>query len=320
MRTDVFDYKLPPNLIAQAPHERGTSRLLVLHRSTGSIDHRTFSDLPSYLLPSDLLIVNDTRVSARRLRAQRENGHQSEVLLIRPIGEKSWECLVRPARPARPGVRLNLMGRNGASLPAIVVGETAEGGRLIELHGRLERDSIALWGETPVPPYIRTPLPIEQEERYQTVYGTHIGSAAAPTAGLHFTPHMLQVLAAKGIQTAPVTLSVGVGTFRPVRSETVETHVMHSEWAELSEETARQINQHHGRIVAVGTTTVRTLETAAVIDCDTSTGTVRVIPFSGQTDIFITPGFRFRAVDALLTNFHLPKSTLLMLVRIFFCR
>ena len=317
MRTEQFDYELPQELIAQTPSTRGESRLLVLHRSTGTIEHRKFGDLPEYLTPSDVLVLNDTRVSARRLRALRENGLEAEVLLLRPGGERSWHALVKPGRAFRPGHTVTLLGEDGRTARALITGVTEEGGRVLELPSAAERDDLDRWGTVPLPPYIHVPLPSEQEERYQTVYATHAGSAAAPTAGLHFTPEMLSRLETSGIRTARVTLHVGVGTFRPVRTETLQEHQMHAETAHLSPEAAACVNSTRGRIVAVGTTSVRTLETAAADGLRVQSCQSRVQAFMGETRLFITPGYRFRAVDALITNFHLPRSTLLMLVSAF---
>jgi S-adenosylmethionine:tRNA ribosyltransferase-isomerase len=316
MRTDEFDYDLPSELIAQTPGPRGESRMLVLDRATGAIAHRQFSDLAEYLVPADLLVLNDTRVSARRLRAVRESGLEAEVLLLRPAGERSWEALVRPGRAFKVGATVDLTDSDGRHTRAMVTGVTAEGGRVLEFADAATREDVQHWGASPLPPYIRVPLPAEQEERYQTVYGSRAGSAAAPTAGLHFTREMLARLSAAGIETVRLTLHVGVGTFRPVRTETVAEHEMHAETAVLSPEAAARINSAAGRVVAVGTTSVRTLETAAREAAAGGEG-ARVAPFAGQTRLFISPGYTFRAVDALITNFHLPRSTLLMLVSAF---
>jgi len=317
MRTDEFDYELPEELIAQTPVERGASRLLVLHRDTGRIEHRRFGDLPEYLAPEDVLVLNDTRVSARRIHAQRENGQDAEVLLLGPSGERSCIALVWPGRAFRIGRTVTLTGPAGDKAAAVVTSLAADGGRLLAFTTAEDRDRVMTWGSTPLPPYIRASLPVDQEERYQTVYGTHAGSAAAPTAGLHFDSEMLSRLAAKGVIAAYVTLHVGVDTFRPVRTEIAEDHEMHGEVAELRPQNAAAINGARGRVVAVGTTSVRTLESASKLAAKAGTSPNRVEPFAGETRLFITPGHRFRAVDALLTNFHLPKSTLLMLVSAF---
>lgn len=310
MRTDLFDFDLPPELIAQTPLARGESRLLVLHRETGKLEHRVFSDLPEYLNEGDTLVLNDTRVSARRLKATREGGEEAEILLLRPCEVRSWEALVKPGRALKPGKILQILGENDLSVTAVVLSSTPEGGRILQFESERIRNSLKSWGVSPLPPYINTSLHLSEEERYQTVYGTMEGSAAAPTAGLHFTPEMLDKVKEIGVSTAKVTLHVGVGTFRPVRTETLEAHEMHSETAFLSAETAEIINRTSGTIVAVGTTSVRTLETAAKF---AQVGN-RVGEFAGETNIFLSPGSRFIATDKIITNFHLPKSTLIMLV------
>ena len=322
MRTDLFDYFLPPELIAQTPLPRGESRLLVLHRANGQIEHRRFSDLLAYLNTGDTLVVNDTRVIARRLRGLRPSGHEAEVLLLRPVGERQWAALVKPGRSLREGVNLTLIGpkldlsqsgsvQEDVQETAQIVGETEEGGRLLEFADAAARDRVGLWGSSPLPPYIHMPLPTAAEERYQTVYARHNGSAAAPTAGLHFTDAMLDQAQAQGISLARVTLHVGVDTFRPVKTEDTDTHQMHGEWVTVSEEAAQAINATQGRIIAVGTTSVRALESAAQ---NTGDNSARVASYTGETRLFITPGYNFRAVDGLITNFHLPRSTLLMLI------
>jgi S-adenosylmethionine:tRNA ribosyltransferase-isomerase len=314
MRTDLFDYTLPPELIAQTPAPRGESRLLVLRRTGGSIAHRQFSDIVDLLDPSDTLVLNDTRVSARRLVADRGEGRTAEVLLVKPVADRAWEALVRPGRALKPGKQLTLQSPEGADPVVVqVVGSTPEGGRIIEFSDRAARDAAGGWGDIPLPPYIGTALPHEEEDRYQTVYAAHNGSAAAPTAGLHFTEPILERIAAKGIRIARLTLHVGVGTFRPVRTDDIEAHEMHAEHVTLSQETAELLNSAPGRIVAAGTTTVRALESAGQL-AEANGLAGRVAPFTGPTSIFITPGYGFRAVDALITNFHLPRSTLIMLV------
>ncbi|HLJ55622.1 MAG TPA: tRNA preQ1(34) S-adenosylmethionine ribosyltransferase-isomerase QueA [Chthonomonadaceae bacterium] len=317
MRTDEFDYDLPPELIAQTPLPRGESRLLVLHRFTGEIEHRLFGDLPDYLAPRDVLVLNDTRVSARRLRAIRGNGAEAEVLLVRPFGERAWQAIVRPGRAFRPGAAVTLAGPEGGPVRADVTAVTEDGGRILEFPTAELRDRAATWGQAPLPPYIHVPLPPEQEERYQTVYARQAGSAAAPTAGLHFTPELLEKLEAAGTIIARVTLHVAVATFRPVRAETVEAHEMHAETIEVPQEAADVVNGCRGRIVAVGTTSVRTLETAAAAAASSGPTAGRVAPTTGETRLFIVPGYKFRAVDAIITNFHLPRSSLLMLVSAF---
>lgn len=311
LNTSDFYYELPQELIAQTPPaDRAASRLLLYDRSARSITDGVFSDVASHLHPGDVLVRNTTRVIPARLIGVREDtgGHMEFLLLRRAEGDR-WECLARPARRARPGQEY----RVGDGLRVRVLGDTgAEGGKLVELQydGILE-EVLDRVGQTPLPPYITERL--EDPERYQTVYARERGSAAAPTAGLHFTQALLDRLRAQGVRIVDVLLHVGLGTFRPVSAERVEDHHMHAEYCEVTAEAARAINEARaagGRVVAVGTTSVRTLESAATPD-----GLVQ--PFAGQTSIFITPGYAFRAVDALITNFHLPESTLLMLVSAF---
>jgi S-adenosylmethionine:tRNA ribosyltransferase-isomerase len=313
MRTDLFDYDLPPELIAQTPHPRGESRLLVLHKDDGRIEHRMFCDLPEYLLSGDTLVLNDTRVTARRLTAIRESGLPAELLLMHPIGETGWHALVRPGRGTKPGRKLTVALGDGV-VCGTVASVTEDGGRIVQFEDRETRDRLASTGEIPLPPYIRLPLPAAQEERYQTVYAESPGSAAAPTAGLHFTQELIARIEALGASFAKLTLDVGVGTFRPVRSDEIEAHVMHAERFRISRHTAQAINGTSGRVISVGTTSVRALETAAL----GASGSERIAEVAGgESRLFITPGYRFRAVDALITNFHLPRSTLLMLVSAF---
>ena len=311
MNTSDFYYELPQELIAQTPPaDRSASRLLLYDRNTRSITDGVFSDVASHLHPGDVLVRNTTRVIPARLIGVREDtgGHMEFLLLRRAEGDR-WECLAKPARRARPGQEY----RVGDGLRVRVLGDTgAEGGKLVELlyDGILE-EVLDRVGQTPLPPYITERL--EDPERYQTVYARERGSAAAPTAGLHFTQALLDRLRTQGVRIVDVLLHVGLGTFRPVSAERVEDHHMHAEYCEVTAEAARAINEARaagGRVVAVGTTSVRTLESAAAPD-----GLVQ--PFAGQTSIFITPGYAFRAVDALITNFHLPESTLLMLVSAF---
>ena len=311
MNTSDFYYELPQELIAQTPPaDRSASRLLLYDRNTRSITDGEFSDVASHLHPGDVLVRNTTRVIPARLIGVREDtgGHMEFLLLRRAEGDR-WECLAKPARRARPGQEY----RVGDGLRVRVLGDTgAEGGKLVELlyDGILE-EVLDRVGQTPLPPYITERL--EDPERYQTVYARERGSAAAPTAGLHFTQALLDRLRTQGVRIVDVLLHVGLGTFRPVSAERVEDHHMHAEYCEVTAEAARAINEARaagGRVVAVGTTSVRTLESAATPD-----GLVQ--PFAGQTSIFITPGYAFRAVDALITNFHLPESTLLMLVSAF---
>lgn len=315
MQTALFDYNLPPERIAQTPLPRGESRLLVLHRESGRIEHRQFADLLEYLSADDTLVLNDTRVTARRLQAERENGLPAEVLLIRPVGAAQWETLVKPGKGLKPGKNMTILGPENQRVTARVLSATEAGGRIIELPDAESRDILASWGESPLPPYIHTPLPAAQEERYQTVYAAAGGSVAAPTAGLHFTPEFLRQAQAKEIALAYLTLHVGIGTFRPVKVEDTADHVMHTETVILNEACAEAVNATKGRLIAVGTTSVRSLESAAA---RLQFGDVRrVAPFTGETDLFITPGYKFQVVDAMLTNFHLPQSTLLMLVAAF---
>ncbi len=309
-KTSDFDYDLPPELIAQHPlAQRDASRLLVYDRAAGGVEHRHFSDVLEYLNAGDVLVLNDTRVIPARILGNKEDtGGKIEFLLLRREGDV-WETLAKPARRAQPGTWFTF---GGGVLRAEVLSEGAEGMRRIRLHheGTLE-EALDRVGIMPLPPYIHERL--NDPERYQTVYARERGSAAAPTAGLHFTPALLDAVRAKGVTIAPVLLHVGLGTFRPVAVEDVSEHKMHSEYYEVTAETAQTINRTRaagGRVVAVGTTSARTLESAAAED-----GTVH--PGKGWTDIFITPGYRFRAVDALITNFHLPRSTLLMMISAF---
>lgn len=308
MRTDDFDYHLPPELIAQRPLPRGESRLLVLHREDGRIEHRRFADLPEYVRSGDVLVINDSRVTARRYQAVRESGGAAEALLLRKRGATDWEALVQPGKRIRIGSRLRLVVAPGRWSEALVVASTPEGGRVLRFESEAERDSLGDSGTTPLPPYIHERL--DDEERYQTVYSAEGGSAAAPTAGLHFTLEMMAAIEELGAQFVKVTLHVGVDTFRPVKTEDVENHQMHGERYSVSEETAESIVNAAGRVIAVGTTSVRVLESAATDHRKIGAG-------SGETRLLITPGYRFKIVDALLTNFHLPKSTLLMLVSAF---
>lgn len=306
-----FNYDLPPELIAQEPvTPRDISRLMVLKKTTGEIEHGIFRDLLGYLQAPDILVLNETRVRSARLRGQRANtGGQVEVLLLRPLDGTRWEALVRPGRRLRPGSEV-LLG--GGKLTARVEAVTPAGTYIISLSeaGDIE-NLIEEVGEVPLPPYIKKRL--DDPARYQTVYATERGSAAAPTAGLHFTPELLQLLTERGVQVVRVILHVGIDTFRPVRVARVEEHQMHSEYYRVSPEAAERINAARaagGRIIAVGTTVVRTLES-----CASAAGEVQAA--QGETRLFIYPGYRFRVVDGLVTNFHLPRSTLLMLVSAF---
>ncbi|MBI4199272.1 MAG: tRNA preQ1(34) S-adenosylmethionine ribosyltransferase-isomerase QueA [Chloroflexi bacterium] len=309
MRTSDFDYPLPRELIAQTPVEpRDHSRLLVLDRQRDALDHRHFYDLPDLLRPGDLLVCNDTRVMPARLYGRRaDTGGRVELLLVRRQGTRLWSCLARPAKRLRPGARLVF----AQGLEATVREADADGFRLVELNGETLLHQV---GQVPLPPYIHTPL--QDPERYQTVYaGADQGSVAAPTAGLHFTPALLDRVNAMGIRVAFVTLHVGPDTFRPVKAEDPLEHKLSTEHWELPAETAELVNRARGegrRIVAVGTTTVRTLEQAALLSEAQGAGDLQ--SGSGWADLFILPGYRFRVVDTLITNFHLPRTTLLMLV------
>ena len=307
MKTSDFLYDLPEELIAQTPIEpRNHSRLLVVDRADGAIEHRHFYDLPGYLKKGDLLVVNDTRVMPARLIGERASGGACEVLLLRQISPVSWETLVKPGKKLKSGAKVSF---GGGRLTATIEAPTDAGGRVVRfdvLSGTLEAALDEL-GEMPLPPYIHEKL--ADRERYQTVYARAVGSAAAPTAGLHFTPELLEKIRLMGVEIVPVLLHVGLGTFRPVKAEDVSEHKMHSEFYEVTPEAAEKINRAKAegrRVIAVGTTSVRTLESAVVDGM--------LAPGSGWTDIFITPGYRFRMVDALITNFHLPGSTLIMLV------
>ncbi|MDD6327892.1 MAG: tRNA preQ1(34) S-adenosylmethionine ribosyltransferase-isomerase QueA [Eubacteriales bacterium] len=303
-----FYYDLPENLIAQDPlAQRSNSRLMVLHRETGDIEHKHFRDVIEYLNPGDCLVINDTRVIPARLIGEKEDtGAAIEVLLLKRRDDKTWETLVKPGKKMRVGARVSF---GNGKLTGEVVDIVEEGNRLIRFsYDGIFEEVLDELGQMPLPPYITHKL--EDKERYQTVYATHSGSAAAPTAGLHFTKELLQAIEEKGIRIARVTLHVGLGTFRPVKVDNILEHHMHSEFYMIDETAASIINEtraNGGKVISVGTTSTRTLETAAEED-----GTI--IAGNGWTDIFIYPGYRFKAVDRLITNFHLPESTLLMLV------
>lgn len=308
LRLSDFDYALPPERIAQTPlPDRDRSRLLFLNKRTGALAHRHFFDLPELLAPGDVLVVNDTRVSAQRLFGARpgRTGERIEVFLTHRAADGAWTALARPSRKLPPGARVEF----GDGLRAEVVARTDErGGRLLRFtteNGANVEDAIAAQSAVPLPPYIQTPL--TERERYQTVYARQEGSAAAPTAGLHFTPALLEKMEARGVQIARVTLHVGTGTFRPIETEDIAAHVMHAESARVTPEAAQIINGARGRIIAVGTTSARTLESAVV-------GPRQIQPFDGETALYVTPGFPFQIVDGLITNFHMPRSTLLVLV------
>lgn len=306
--TASYDYALPPELIAQKPIEpRDASRLLVVPRRGGDHQHQHFSDLPDWLEPGDVLVINDTRVIPARLWGIKPSGAKIEILLLRPWnGDNQWLALARPGKKLPVGSQIVL---GDGRLQAVVTDVLPTGERVLALlHEGPLFELLEKIGEPPLPPYITdrtTPA-----QRYQTVYADHPGSVAAPTAGLHFTPDLLAKLSRKGIETVNVTLHVGIGTFRPVSSDVVDDHPMHSEWYQLGEDAAARLNRREGRIVAVGTTAVRVLETVMGRHD-------RFVADAGETDIFIRPGYRFRAIDGLITNFHLPRSTLLMLVSAF---
>jgi S-adenosylmethionine:tRNA ribosyltransferase-isomerase len=313
MDVSLFDYELPPELIAQEPSpERGASRMLVMPRhGEVALADRQFGDLPEYLEAGDCLVVNDTRVIPARLPGRRPSGGKAEVLLLREVGEGLWEALVRPGARLRPGSWVTV----GDGELAVEVLELAEGGRRLvrlEYSGALD-EILERLGQVPLPPYIHREQPSEGDrQRYQTVYAERAGAVAAPTAGLHFTPEVLAELTRRGVRTASVTLHVGLGTFAPVKVDSVEDHEMHEEWYEVPAGTAHAIAETRAagrRVVAVGTTTVRALESQA------AAGGLRA--GDGLTRLFITPGYKFEVVDALLTNFHLPRSTLLMMISAF---
>ena len=311
MKTSDFYYDLPQELIAQTPIEkRDTSRLMTLNRATGEVGHHHFYELPDFLRPGDCLILNDSRVLPARLLGQRlPGGGACEVLLLTDKGDKTWECLVRPGRKMRTGAKLSF---GNGELTAEVVGEIEGGNRLVRFdYGGIFLEVLEHLGKMPLPPYIKEEL--QDKERYQTVYSKVLGSAAAPTAGLHFTPELLEKIAAKGVGVGYVTLHVGLGTFRPVKEEEITDHEMHSEFCTISPETAELINrtkENGGRVICVGTTSCRTLESWAAEDG-------HMEPKSGWTNIYIYPGYRFKVMDGLVTNFHLPESTLIMLVSAF---
>ncbi|MBX6351751.1 MAG: tRNA preQ1(34) S-adenosylmethionine ribosyltransferase-isomerase QueA [Thermoflavifilum sp.] len=309
MRVDLFDYELPEELIAQTPLEdRADSRLMVVDPVNERIEHARFRDIGRFLRPGDVLVLNNSKVLRARLYGTKaDTGARVECLLVRPVhdAENEWLALARPAKRLRPGTVIQF---DDGRVTAEVTATADEGMRVLRFHldepmeAFLERA-----GEVPLPPYIREPL--KDQDRYQTVYAQQPGSIAAPTAGLHFTEQLLDEVRAMGVQVHFVTLHVGIGTFRPVKVERVEEHHMHSEWYEVSPQTASAVNQAKAegrRVIAVGTTALRTLEAAG------ASGELR--SGSGETDLFVYPGYRFRIVDALITNFHLPKSTLMMLV------
>ncbi len=310
MKTSDFSYDLPEELIAQTPLDRrDASRLLVLDKATGAREHRHFSDIAEYLVPGDLLVLNDSRVIPARLLGARETGGAAELLLLNEKDDGRWECLARPGKRLKVGSKV-IFGEG--ELTAFIDEVLPDGNRIV----RFEYDGIFLevlekLGRMPLPPYIKKEL--QDGERYQTVYSKNLGSAAAPTAGLHFTPELLDKLREKGVELCFLTLHVGLGTFRPVKEEDIEDHLMHEEYCVVSPEAASQINRakrEGRRVVACGTTSCRTLEALSKKD-----GSIE--PFSGNINIFIYPGYKFKCIDALITNFHLPESTLIMLVSAF---
>ncbi|MDO5001790.1 MAG: tRNA preQ1(34) S-adenosylmethionine ribosyltransferase-isomerase QueA [Eubacteriales bacterium] len=307
MKKSDFYFDLPEKLIAQTPiAQRDHSRLLHVDKVTGELEHRHFFDLPEYLDEGDCLVLNDSRVLPARLIGCRPTGGSIELVLLRDLGDGRWECLSRPGRKTKPGTEI-IFG-NG-ELTATVESVAEGGNRIVKFHYEgIFLETLERLGKMPLPPYIKEEL--SDSERYQTVYSKELGSAAAPTAGLHFTEELLDTIRAKGVRVCFVTLHVGLGTFRPVKEDEIEDHEMHSEFCIVPEDTARIVTEtkrNGGRVFAVGTTSCRTLESFADDD-----GTLA--PSSGWTDIFIYPGYRFKCVDALVTNFHLPESTLIMLV------
>ena len=307
MKTSDFYFDLPEELIAQTPLERrDASRLLCLDKTSGAMEHRVFSELPELLRPGDCLVMNDSRVLPARLLGARETGGAAELLLLRDLGAGKWECLARPGKKLRPGAKVHF---GEGELEAEILETTEGGNRIVQFKFQgIFLEVLERLGKMPLPPYIKTEL--EDGERYQTVYSKELGSAAAPTAGLHFTKELLGKIADMGVRECFVTLHVGLGTFRPVKAEDIEEHEMHSEFCIMPEDTARIITEtkrNGGRVVCVGTTSCRTVESFANED-----GTMDAK--SGWTNIFIYPGYRFKCLDALITNFHLPESTLIMLV------
>ena len=307
MKKSDFYFDLPEELIAQTPlQRRDASRMMHVDKVTGELEHRHFYELPEYLRAGDCLVLNDTRVLPARLIGARSTGGSVELVLLRDLGDGRWECLSRPGRKTKPGTEL-LFG--DGELTATVEAVAEGGNRIVQFHFEgIFLEVLERLGKMPLPPYIKEEL--ADAERYQTVYSRELGSAAAPTAGLHFTPELLDQIRAMGVKVCFVTLHVGLGTFRPVKEDEIEDHAMHSEFCMISPETAAAVNetrQNGGRIIAVGTTSCRTLESFSRED-----GTLEAA--SGWTNIFIYPGYRFKCIDGLVTNFHLPESTLIMLV------
>ena len=310
MKTSDFFYNLPEELIAQTPLEkRDTSRLLKLDRATGAVEHHHFYDIIDFLQPGDCLVMNDSRVLPARLLGHRPTGGAVEVLLLRDLGNKKWECLCKPGRKMQVGNQV-IFGNGELTATVVEVQET--GNRVVEFHYEgIFLEVLERLGKMPLPPYIKEEL--QDQERYQTVYSKAVGSAAAPTAGLHWTPELLDKVRGKGVKTAFVTLHVGLGTFRPVKADNIHDHHMHAELCMISQETADILNETKksgGRVICVGTTSCRTLESLVNED-----GSFEAK--SRWTEIFIYPGYTFKAMDGLITNFHLPESTLVMLVSAF---
>jgi S-adenosylmethionine:tRNA ribosyltransferase-isomerase len=309
MKVDLFDFHLPEELIAQTPlADRSSSRLMVLNKKTGQLQHDIFKNIRSYLQPGDCLVLNDTKVlPARLFGVKEETGAKIEVLLLKQQKDDRWETLVKPAKRIKKGSKIHF---GDGLLSAICIEELEHGGRIFDFHYEgIFYEVLDKLGEMPLPPYIKEQL--DDQDRYQTVYARERGSAAAPTAGLHFTEELLKEIKEAGIHLAFITLHVGLGTFRPVSVDDVAQHEMHSEFYQMTEETAALLNEVKkagGRIISVGTTSTRTLETIATAGCGTFKAT------SGWTNIFIFPGYEFKAIDGMITNFHLPKSTLIMLV------
>ncbi|WP_017551050.1 tRNA preQ1(34) S-adenosylmethionine ribosyltransferase-isomerase QueA [Heyndrickxia coagulans] len=309
MKLDLFDYELPEELIAQTPlKNRSDSRLMVLDKKTGEIEHSVFKNITQYLRPGDCLVLNNTKVlPARLFGIKDETGAKIEVLLLKQLEGDRWETLVKPAKRVKTGTVVRF---GDGQLSAVCAEELDHGGRVMDFqYEGIFYEVLNELGKMPLPPYIKEQL--EDQDRYQTVYAKEPGSAAAPTAGLHFTEALLKEIEAMGVKIVYITLHVGLGTFRPVNEENIENHDMHAEFYQVSEEAARtitEVKENGGRVVSVGTTSARTLETVA------SAHDGKIVASSGWTDIFIYPGYQYKAIDALITNFHLPKSTLIMMV------
>ncbi|WP_207368118.1 tRNA preQ1(34) S-adenosylmethionine ribosyltransferase-isomerase QueA [Heyndrickxia coagulans] len=309
MKLDLFDYDLPEELIAQTPlKNRSDSRLMVLDKKTGEIEHSVFKNITQYLRPGDCLVLNNTKVlPARLIGIKDETGAKIEVLLLKQLEGDRWETLVKPAKRVKTGTVVRF---GDGQLSAVCAEELDHGGRVMDFqYEGIFYEVLNELGKMPLPPYIKEQL--EDQDRYQTVYAKEPGSAAAPTAGLHFTEALLKEIEAMGVKIVYITLHVGLGTFRPVNEENIENHDMHAEFYQVSEEAARtitEVKENGGRVVSVGTTSTRTLETVA------SAHDGKIVASSGWTDIFIYPGYQYKAIDALITNFHLPKSTLIMMV------